>query len=124
MPHISVGNDLPGIIGLMRFRPETGVPLSALAEVLLHDPDNSLSPGEREAMRDLTMWPVTSDPAEHDRRSIYLFVDRYEQPTVPATFDFANPDRHSPQRFVTVVIPVLNEEKYSSSRDIQELYKL
>ena len=48
MPHISVGNDLPGIIGLMRFRPETGVPLSALAEVLLHDPDNSLSPGERE----------------------------------------------------------------------------
>jgi uncharacterized peroxidase-related enzyme len=48
VPHISVGNDLPGIIGLMRFRPETGVPLSALAEVLLHDPDNSLSPGERE----------------------------------------------------------------------------
>jgi uncharacterized peroxidase-related enzyme len=47
MPHISVGNDLPGIVGLMRFRPETGRPLSALAEALLRDP-NSLSAGERE----------------------------------------------------------------------------
>ena len=36
-------------------------------------------------------------------RSIALFVDRYEQPTVPAMFDFANPDSHSPQRFVTTV---------------------
>lgn len=36
-------------------------------------------------------------------RSVYLFVDRYEQPTVPAMFDFANPDSHSPQRFVTTV---------------------
>jgi uncharacterized peroxidase-related enzyme len=47
MPHISVGNDLPGIVGLMNFRPETGRPLSALAETLLRD-SNSLSPGERE----------------------------------------------------------------------------
>jgi uncharacterized peroxidase-related enzyme len=47
MPHISLGNDLPGIVGLMRFRPETGRPLSALAEALLRDP-NSLSAGERE----------------------------------------------------------------------------
>ncbi len=36
-------------------------------------------------------------------RSVLLFVDRYEQPTVPAMFDFANPDSHSPQRFVTTV---------------------
>jgi hypothetical protein len=34
---------------------------------------------------------------------VYVFVDRYEQPTVPAMFDFANPDCHSPQRFVTTV---------------------
>jgi uncharacterized peroxidase-related enzyme len=47
MPHISVGNDLPGIVGLMNFRPETGRPLSALAETLLRDP-NTLTPGERE----------------------------------------------------------------------------
>lgn len=37
------------------------------------------------------------------RRSVYLFVNRYEQATVPAMFDFANPDQHSPQRFVTTV---------------------
>ena len=36
-------------------------------------------------------------------RTIYLFVDRYEQATVPAMFDFANPDSHSPARFVTTV---------------------
>ncbi len=47
---------------------------------------------------------VPLEAAQADtRRSVYLFVDRYEQATVPATFDFANPDRHSPQRFVTVV---------------------
>jgi uncharacterized peroxidase-related enzyme len=47
MPHIDVDNDLPGIVGLMRFRPETGQPLSALAETLLRNP-NTLSRGERE----------------------------------------------------------------------------
>src|SRR4029079_7321182 len=45
---------------------------------------------------------LTSQEAD-TRRSVYLFVDRYDQPTVPAMFDFANPDRHSPQRFVTTV---------------------
>jgi uncharacterized peroxidase-related enzyme len=38
---------LPGITGLLRYRPETGKPLSALAESLLRA-ENSLSPGERE----------------------------------------------------------------------------
>jgi hypothetical protein len=42
-------------------------------------------------------------PEANTRRSVYLFVDRYEQATVPAMFDFANPDSHSPQRFVTTV---------------------
>ena len=36
-------------------------------------------------------------------RTLYLFVDRYEQATIPAMFDFANPDSHSPSRFVTTV---------------------
>lgn len=47
MPHIDVDNDLPGITGLLRFRPETGHALSALAETLLRSP-NTLSRGERE----------------------------------------------------------------------------
>ena len=37
------------------------------------------------------------------RRSLYMLVDRYEQATVPAMFDFANPDNHSPMRYVTTV---------------------
>ena len=36
-------------------------------------------------------------------RTVYQFVDRYDQASVPAMFDFANPDNHSPQRFVTTV---------------------
>ncbi len=36
-------------------------------------------------------------------RTLYLKVDRYDQASVPAMFDFANPDSHSPQRFNTTV---------------------
>ncbi|RFS15270.1 carboxymuconolactone decarboxylase family protein [Emticicia sp. C21] len=41
---------LPGIRGLMAFRPDTARPLNALAEILLRDPNNNLSPGERETI--------------------------------------------------------------------------
>lgn len=37
------------------------------------------------------------------RRTLYLKVDRYDQASVPAMFDFANPESHSPQRFNTTV---------------------
>jgi alkylhydroperoxidase family enzyme len=47
VPYIPLPENLPGIIGLLDFRPETAKPLSELANVLLHGP-NSLSPGERE----------------------------------------------------------------------------
>jgi len=48
MAHIELENELPGIRGLMAFRPETAAPLNALAEILLRDNNNSLSRGERE----------------------------------------------------------------------------
>ena len=38
MPHIALNSAEPGIRGLLRFRPETGRPLSDLAEVLLRGP--------------------------------------------------------------------------------------
>lgn len=41
---------LPGIRGLMAFRPDTARPLNALAEILLREPNNSLTPGERETI--------------------------------------------------------------------------
>ncbi|MCG5219793.1 peroxidase-related enzyme [Streptosporangium sp. KLBMP 9127] len=47
MPHITLHNDEPGIIGLMRYRPETAGPLNGLAEVLLRG-ESTLSRGERE----------------------------------------------------------------------------
>src|ERR1700689_3272632 len=47
MAHIKLPADLPGIRGLMMFRPETAEPLNQLADILLRGP-NSLSPGERE----------------------------------------------------------------------------
>jgi uncharacterized peroxidase-related enzyme len=47
MPHISLGNDAPGIMSLLIYRPETAKPLCDLAETLLRGP-SSLTPGERE----------------------------------------------------------------------------
>jgi uncharacterized peroxidase-related enzyme len=47
MAHIALKDGLPGIRGLLAFRPETARPLSDLAQVLLHDA-NSLERGERE----------------------------------------------------------------------------
>ena len=38
----------PGIRGPMAFRPETAKPLNELAEILLHDDNNTLTRGERE----------------------------------------------------------------------------
>ncbi|MBW8484224.1 carboxymuconolactone decarboxylase family protein [Actinomadura parmotrematis] len=47
MPHIELGNPLPGLPALLRYRPETAGPLSALAETLLRGP-GPLPRGERE----------------------------------------------------------------------------
>ncbi len=47
MAHITLKEGLPGIRGLMAYRLETAQPLSALAQVLLHDP-NTLPQSDRE----------------------------------------------------------------------------
>jgi len=48
MAYINLENDFPGIRGPMAYSPETGKALNDLAEVLLHDDNNTLSRGERE----------------------------------------------------------------------------
>src|SRR5450631_1996196 len=48
MAFIDLQNDLPGIRGPMVYRPETGAALNELAEILLHDENNTLSRGDRE----------------------------------------------------------------------------
>jgi uncharacterized peroxidase-related enzyme len=47
MPHIELGNDLPGIRSLFEYRPQTARPLNELVEVLLRGA-NTLTRGERE----------------------------------------------------------------------------
>jgi hypothetical protein len=64
-----------------------------------------LSKDEREAMRDLTMWPVTFDPAESDRRSIYLFVKRSFRLPMLDTFDAPDTAESCPRREASTVAP-------------------
>jgi uncharacterized peroxidase-related enzyme len=47
VPHISVPEELPGILGLLAFKPETATTISAFTQQLLRGP-SSLTPGERE----------------------------------------------------------------------------
>ncbi|HMU14717.1 MAG: peroxidase-related enzyme [Bacteroidetes bacterium] len=56
MAHIKLKNEeLPGIIGLMHYRPETAEPLNQLAETLLRGP-STLTPGEREIIASSVSW--------------------------------------------------------------------
>lgn len=48
MAYIDLQNDLPGIRGPMEYSPETGKALNELAEILLHNENNTLTRGERE----------------------------------------------------------------------------
>ena len=48
MAYIDLQNELPGIRGPMAYSPATGQALNELAEILLHDENNTLSRGERE----------------------------------------------------------------------------
>lgn len=49
MAHIAIEDGIPGILGPMKFRPETTRPLRELAEVLLRGP-STLSSAERETI--------------------------------------------------------------------------
>jgi mono/diheme cytochrome c family protein len=64
-----------------------------------------LAKDEREAMRDVTMWPVSSDPSEYDRRSIYLFVKRAFRLPLLDTFDAPDTAESCPRREVSTVAP-------------------
>jgi hypothetical protein len=46
--------------------------------------------------------PLTTEPFSV-RRTVYGFIDRQNLPGLFRTFDFANPDTHSPGRFITTV---------------------
>jgi mono/diheme cytochrome c family protein len=80
---------------------------------------SALAKDEREAMRDLTMWPVTSDPAEHNRRSVYLFVKRAFRLPMLDTFDAPSTDESCPRRETSTVAPqalALMNSEWTSDR--------
>ena len=56
MAFIDLQNELPGIRGPMIYRPDTGTILNDLAEVLLHDENNTLSRGDREMIGAYTSY--------------------------------------------------------------------
>ena len=64
-----------------------------------------LAKDEREAMRDLSMWPISSDPADHDRRSVYLFIKRAFRLPLLDTFDAPATDESCPRRESSTVAP-------------------
>lgn len=47
MAYIELNNNFPGIVGLMKYRPDTAKPLNELAEILLRGP-STLTSAERE----------------------------------------------------------------------------
>src|ERR1017187_1726537 len=53
MAHITLTEGLPGIVGLLAFRPETAAPMRVLSEFLLRGP-NSLTSAEREIIATYT----------------------------------------------------------------------
>ncbi len=65
----------------------------------------ALSADEREAMRDLSMWPVTSDATDHDRRSVYQFVKRSFRLPMLDTFDAPDTSESCPRREASTVAP-------------------
>jgi uncharacterized peroxidase-related enzyme len=87
MAYIDLQNDLPGIRGPMIYRPETGAILNELAEVLLHDENNTLSRGDREMIGAFVSSEndcffcqnVHGAMAQHYYQSDMHFIDRIKK---------------------------------------------
>ncbi|MFN7934967.1 MAG: PSD1 and planctomycete cytochrome C domain-containing protein [Bryobacteraceae bacterium] len=64
-----------------------------------------LAADERDGMRDALQWPISSDPAEYDRRSIYHFVKRSFRSPMMETFDAPDSTASCPRRESSTVAP-------------------
>jgi cytochrome c553 len=64
-----------------------------------------LAADERDGMRDSSQWPVSQDPAQHDRRSVYLFVKRSFRLPMMETFDAPDPVESCARRETSTVAP-------------------
>ncbi len=66
----------------------------------------SENPTAQQKMQAETIVNTVGDPGQErssKRRSVYLYIDRQNLPNTFRNFDFASPDTHSPQRFITTV---------------------
>ncbi|MBM3810054.1 MAG: DUF1553 domain-containing protein [Acidimicrobiia bacterium] len=64
-----------------------------------------LSQEERLGMRDASQWPVSPDPAEHARRSVYLLVKRSFRLPMLEAFDAPDPAQSCARREEWTVAP-------------------
>jgi uncharacterized peroxidase-related enzyme len=76
MAHIELNQSLPGIVGLLAFRPETAKPLNALVNLLLTGP-STLSRGERELIATYVSYrnECTFCHSGHGAAAQYLLSD-------------------------------------------------
>src|SRR5439155_17734201 len=64
-----------------------------------------LTAEEREGMRDPSQWPVSSDPADYTRRSVYLYVKRSFRLPMFETFDAPDASQSCARRESSNVAP-------------------
>jgi len=60
---------------------------------------------EKDGMRDMTEWPVSSDPSDYARRSVYLFVKRSFRLPMFETFDAPDASASCARRDSSTVAP-------------------
>ena len=64
-----------------------------------------LTAEEKDGMRDMSEWPISSDPADHVRRSVYLFVKRSFRLPMFETFDAPDAAASCARRDSSTVAP-------------------
>jgi hypothetical protein len=64
-----------------------------------------LTAEERDGMRDMSQWPISTDPADFTRRSVYLLVKRSFTLPMMETFDAPDPATSCPRRESSTVAP-------------------
>ena len=80
-----------------------------------------LTDEEKEGMRDPSQWPVSSDPADYTRRSVYLYVKRSFRLPMFETFDAPDASASCARREASTVAPqalaLMNSEFMSAQAD-------
>lgn len=82
MPHIQIREGLPGIIGLLDYKPPTGGRLSAFIQQLLRG-DSPLTPAEREAIAAHVSWLNSCEFCARSHQSAARHLGHTTPPSTP-----------------------------------------